>query len=176
MVLWPLTLGKEHQLTAREFLHLYRVQNNLGSLGVYNFQTKQGKLIQLESKYSRNRWWKNKFFFVSKQWEFAPLEQAQGPQILRETNMPAERANQEPILTKDELTRVNDVLKWSRLHDDYIYYGVLGSVLRLMEFVYMPATHMSSKPVGEATRIPVNPSPLAANTWGATPKGQGLGG
>jgi hypothetical protein len=54
MVLWPLALGKEHQLTVREFLHLHQVHKNLRGSGVYNFQTKRGKLIQLEPKYSSN--------------------------------------------------------------------------------------------------------------------------
>lgn len=34
MVLWPLVLGKGHQLTTKEFLHLYRVQKNLEGFGV----------------------------------------------------------------------------------------------------------------------------------------------
>ena len=45
MVLWLLTLGKECQLIAREFLHLHRVQKNFRGSGVYNFQTRRGKLI-----------------------------------------------------------------------------------------------------------------------------------
>jgi hypothetical protein len=74
MVLWPLALGKEHQLTVREFLHLHRVHRNPGGSGVYNIQTRWGKLITLETNYSSNRGWKNKFFFASGQWEFAPSE------------------------------------------------------------------------------------------------------
>jgi hypothetical protein len=34
MVLWPLVLGKQHQLTAREFMHLYRIQKNPRGSGV----------------------------------------------------------------------------------------------------------------------------------------------
>jgi hypothetical protein len=45
MVLWPLALGKEHQLTLREFLHLHQVHKNPGGVGVYNFQTRWGKFI-----------------------------------------------------------------------------------------------------------------------------------
>ena len=64
LVLWPLVLGKEHQLTVKEFMHMYRIHRNLGGSGVYNFQTKRGKFIQLDTKYFSNRYWKNKFFFV----------------------------------------------------------------------------------------------------------------
>jgi hypothetical protein len=74
MVLWPLALGKEHQLIAREFLHLHWVHKNPGGAKVYNFQTRRGKFITLKAKYSSNRGWKNKFFFTLGQWEFAPLE------------------------------------------------------------------------------------------------------
>jgi hypothetical protein len=45
MVLWPLVQGKENQLTMKKFLHLYRIQKNPKSSGVYNFQTKRGKFI-----------------------------------------------------------------------------------------------------------------------------------
>jgi hypothetical protein len=54
MVLWPFALGKEHQLTTREFLHLHRVHRNPGGSGVYNIQTRQGRLITLEPRYSSN--------------------------------------------------------------------------------------------------------------------------
>ena len=67
LVLWPLVLGKQHQLTMKEFLHMYRVHKNPGGAGVYNFQTKRGRFVQLASKYSSNQWWKNKFFFISGQ-------------------------------------------------------------------------------------------------------------
>jgi hypothetical protein len=63
VVLWPLALGKEQQLSVKEFMHIYRIQRNPGSSRVYNFQTKRGKFIQLDSKYSSNRQWKNKYFF-----------------------------------------------------------------------------------------------------------------
>jgi hypothetical protein len=91
MVLWPLALGKEHQLTAKEFLHLHQVNKNPGGSSVYNFQVRRGKLIQLEPRYSSNRWWKNKFFFASGQWEFTPLERVQGPRVSREMNTLAEK-------------------------------------------------------------------------------------
>jgi hypothetical protein len=113
---------------------------------------------------------KNKFFFVSEQWEFAPSKHAKGPQVPRETNMLSERGNKQPTLTKGELARVIDVLKWGRLHEVCTYYGVLVSVPRLMEFVYAPAAHVSVKLTEEVTRVPVNPSPPAANTRGATPR------
>ena len=81
-----------------------------------------------------------------------------------------EMSNQEPILTIDESTRVNDVLQWAWLHDNCTFYDVLGSVPRLMEFVYVPAGYVSVKLLGEVAMILVNPSPPAANTRGATPK------
>ena len=59
-----------------------------------------------------------------------------------------EMANQEPILTIDELTRVNDVLQWARLHDNCTFYGMLGLIPRLMEFVYVPVGHVSIKLLG----------------------------
>jgi hypothetical protein len=44
------------------------------------------------------------FFFVSNQWDFATSELTQGPRVPRETNMPFDRANKDPILAEDELT------------------------------------------------------------------------
>ena len=67
ILLWPLVLGKQHQLTVREFMYLHRVHKNLGSPWVYNIQTRREKLIQLGTKYSNNRGWKNHFFFASGQ-------------------------------------------------------------------------------------------------------------
>jgi hypothetical protein len=64
VVLWPLALGKDYQLSVKKFMHIYRIQRNPGSYGVYNFQTKRGKFVQLDSKYSSNRYWKNKYFFI----------------------------------------------------------------------------------------------------------------
>jgi hypothetical protein len=96
MVLWPLALGKEHQLTVREFLHLHRVHKNPGGSGVYNIQTRRGKLITLEPRYSSNRGWKNKYFFTSGQWEFSSTEQATEIRVPREVNILSERGGQEP--------------------------------------------------------------------------------
>ena len=39
-----------------------------------------------------------------------------------------------------------------------------------MEFLYVPAAHVSSKPTGEASRIPINLSPPTKNTRGTTPQ------
>ena len=64
MVMWPLTLGKQHQLTVREFLYLHQVHKNSDGLGVFNVQTRRGKFIQLEPKYSSNKGWKTHFFFT----------------------------------------------------------------------------------------------------------------
>jgi hypothetical protein len=91
MVLWPLALGKERQLTVREFLHLHRVHKNLGGSGVYNIQTRWGKLITLETKYSSNQGWKSKYFFTSGQWEFAPTEKPTEIKVPRKVNMLSEK-------------------------------------------------------------------------------------
>jgi hypothetical protein len=170
MVLLPLALGKEHQLTVKEFLHLYRVHKNPGGSGVYKFQTRRGRLIQLELRYSSNQGWKNKFFFASGQWKFAPSEQAGAYRVFRETNVLSQRGNQEPILTPSELARVNKVLKWVQRHDTCTFYGVLVSVPRPIEFVYGPAAHVAFKMREEALRDLVNLGPLTANTWDATPR------
>ena len=66
MVLWHFALGKQHQLSIREFLYLHQVHKNLGSGGVYNIQTRRGRLIQLEPKYFSNWGWKNCYFFTSR--------------------------------------------------------------------------------------------------------------
>ena len=103
MVLWPLALGKQHQLTIREFLYLHRVHKNLGGPEVFNVQTRQGKLIQLETKYSSNRGWKIHFFFTLGQWEFALTEKAQGPRVPHDTNALLEKDHHAPQLTPSEL-------------------------------------------------------------------------
>jgi hypothetical protein len=105
MVLWPLALGKKRQLTIREFLNLHRVHMNPGGSRVYNIQTRRGKLITLETKYSSNRGWKNKYFFASGQWEFAPMEQSTKIRVPWEVNALSEKGGQEPHLTPNELAR-----------------------------------------------------------------------
>jgi hypothetical protein len=170
MVLWPLALGKEHQLTAREFLHLHRVHRNPGGSGVYNIQTRRGRLVILEPRYSSNHGWKTKFFFASGQWEFAPTEKATDARVPREVNMLSERGGREPRLTPKELARVEEVLKWARRHESSLTFEVLGSVPRLMELVYAPAGHVSVGLTKELVRVPLDPSPPAANTRGATPR------
>jgi hypothetical protein len=170
MVLWPLALGKEHQLTAREFLHLHRVHRNPGGSGVYNIQTRRGRLVTLEPRYSSNHGWKTKFFFASGQWEFAPTEKAMDSRVPREVNVLSERGGREPRLTPKELARVGEVQKWARKHESSLTFEVLGSVLRLMEMVYAPAGHVAVELTRELVRVPLDPSPLAANTRGATPR------
>jgi hypothetical protein len=81
VVLWPLALGKQQQLTVTEFMHIYKIQKNPYSSGVYNFQTKREKFIQIDSQFSSNSKWKNMYFFISGQWEFTPKEKAEGPQV-----------------------------------------------------------------------------------------------
>jgi hypothetical protein len=76
-----MALGKQHTLTMKEFMHLYRLQKNPQSSSVYNFQTKRGKFIQIDSQFSSNPKWKSKYFFISRQWEFTPTEKAEGPKV-----------------------------------------------------------------------------------------------
>ena len=149
---------------------MYRVHKNPGGAGVYNFQTKKGRFIQLASKYSSNRWWKNRFFFVSGQWEFAPKERVVGPRVPCETNMVADLALKEPTLTAEEQTWVNDVTAWSRSHEKFMYSDWLASISRLSEFVYDVNVSSIPRPVAGITRQPVDQSPPATNTRGATPR------
>jgi hypothetical protein len=148
---------------------LHRVHKNLGGVGVYNLQTRREKLIQLEPKYSSNKGWKNKFFFASGQWEFAPSKQAREHRVPRETNALSQRGQQEPILTLGVLAQVNKVLKWVHRHDACTFYGALVSAQRLMEFVNAPATHVAVQLREEVIKVLVNLGPPAANTRGATP-------
>ena len=67
--------------------------------------------------------------------------------------MPSDRANKEPILTKDELNWVNEIIKWSQIHDDCMYFGVLVLVPGLMEFMYATSADGLSKPAGKSTRL-----------------------
>ena len=170
MVLWPLVLGKQHQLSVREFLYLHPVHKNLEGGGVYNIQTRRRRLIQLETKYSSNRGWKNHFFFTSGQWEFAPTKKAQDPRVRRETNMLSKKGHHAPRLTPNEISRVNNILNWARRHDTSMLFEVLCTVPRLMEFVYLFTAHVAIKLIEEVARVQFNPGPLAANTRGATPR------
>jgi hypothetical protein len=137
---------------------------------VYNIQTRRGKLITLETKYSNNRGWKNKYFFASEQWEFAPTKQATEIRVPREVNMLFEKGGQEPHLTPNELAQANEVHQWSRKHESCLNFAVLSLVPRLMELVYVPAGHVAVELRKELLRVPVNLSPPTANTWGATPR------
>ena len=171
LVLWPLVLSKQHQLTVKEFLHMYRVHRNPGGARVYNFQTKRGRFVQLSSKYSNNQWWKNKFFFVSGQCEFAPKEKVVGPRVPCEMNTVVDLALlKEPILTAEEQSRANDVTTWSRTHKKLMYSDWLASMSRLSEFVYDVDASSVSRPMAGTTRLLVNQSPPAANTRGTTPR------
>jgi hypothetical protein len=130
-----LALGKDHQLSVNEFMHVYRIQRNPGSFGVYNFQTKRGKFVQLDSKYSSNWHWKNKYFFVSGQWEFAPKEKVQGPRVPREVNTPADRAFQKPIL-------IHSLFLYQALcKDDVIIFTLMNSLI----FLEIKTKKISSK-------------------------------
>jgi hypothetical protein len=164
MVLWPFALGKEHQLTVREFLYLTSPSQESRGSGVYNIQTRRGKLTTLEAKYSSNRGWKSRYFFASGQWEFAPSEKASEIRVPREVNVLSEKGSQVPQLTPNELARVNEVLQWARKHESCLSFTVLGKVPRLMEMVYAPAGHVVVTLRDELLRGPANPSPPAANT------------
>jgi hypothetical protein len=82
----------------------------------------------------------------------------------------SERGGREPRLTPKEVARVDEVLKWARRHESSLTFEVLGSVRRLMELVYAPAGHVSVELTRELVRVPIDPSPPAANTRGATPR------
>jgi hypothetical protein len=97
-----------------------------------------------------------------------PTEQATKVRVSREVNTLSEKGGQEPYLTSSELARVDKVLKWARKHDSCLTYAVLGSIPRLMEFVYEPAGHVAVELRKVLIKVPVNPSPPAANTRGAT--------
>jgi hypothetical protein len=170
MVLWPFALGKEHQLTVREFLYLHRLHKNPGGSRVYNIQTRRGKLTTLEPKYSSNQGGRVKYFFALGQWEFAPSERASEIRVAREVNVLSEKGSQVPQLTPNELARVNEVLQWARKHESCLSFTVLGTVPRLMEMVYAPADHMAVTLRDELLRRLANPSPPTANTRGVTPQ------
>jgi hypothetical protein len=82
---------------------MYRVQKNPKSEGLYNFQSRHGRFIQMDNKYFSNQGWKNKYFFATGQWEFHPTEVAKGPRVPQETCTPSTSASKEPILSKEEM-------------------------------------------------------------------------
>jgi hypothetical protein len=181
VILWPLALGPNHTLTIKEFLHLYRLQKNPQSFAAYNFQTKKGKFIQIDSQFSSNPKWKNKYFFVSGQWEFTPTEKAKGPRVPRDINDPSARAHDEPVLTPEMIDRVNQVIKWGREHPKMMFVGSLITTPKLSEFVYdVESFRPAVRPVGDPLRAHLDPSSRldrsgpAANTRASTPqKGKG---
>ena len=150
---------------------MYSIHRNPRGSGVYNFQTKRGKFIQLDTKYSSNRYWKNKFFFISEQWEFTSKEKAVGPRVSREMNLVFDLALKEPILTVEETKRVNDVIQWSQTHESFMFSNWLDLIPRLSEFVYdVKAFVVPRRPAGATARLLVDSSPPTANTQGATPR------
>ena len=84
--------------------------------------------------------------------------------------MLSEKGHKEPNMTRSEITRVNDVLKWAQRHDLCMFYDVLATVPRLMEFVYVLAAHVVVRLREEFLGVPINPGPPIANTQGATPR------
>jgi hypothetical protein len=171
VVLWPLALGREHTLTIKEFLHIYQLQKNPQSSAVYNFQTKRGKFIQIDSQFSSNPKWKNKYFFVSGQWEFTPTEKAEGPRVPRDINDPTAEAYEEPVMTPEMIHRVNKVIKWGRERPKMMFVGSLVTVPKLSEFVYdVESFRPPVRPIGDPLRVRADPSGPAANTRASTPR------
>ena len=83
--------------------------------------------------------------------------------------MLSNKAHQEPVLTNEELQLVNEVIQWFRTHEKCMYFDVLATVPRLMEFVYeIGIFGIASRPAGDSTRIPINLGHPAMNTRGAT--------
>jgi hypothetical protein len=175
VILWPLALGREHTLTVNEFLHIYLLQKNPQSSVAYNFQTKRGKFIQIDSQFSSNPKWKNKYFFVSGQWEFTPTEKAKGPRVPRDISDPPAEAYEEPVLTPESIHRVNKVVKWGREHPKMMFVGSLVTVPKLSEFVYdVESFRPPVRPIGDPLRVRADPNGPAANTRASTPrKGKG---
>ena len=84
--------------------------------------------------------------------------------------MLSEKRHHAPRQMPNEISRVNDILDWARRHDTSMLFKVLCTVLRLMEFVYVPAAHVAVKLTEEVARVRFNPGPPAANTRGVTPR------
>jgi hypothetical protein len=177
VILWPLAMGPNHTLTIKEFLHLYQLQKNPQSFATYNFQTKKGKFIQIDSQFSSNPKWKNKYFFVSGQWEFTPTEKAKGPRVPQDINDPPTRAHDEPVLSPEMIHRVNQVIKWGREHQKMMFVGSLITAPKLSEFVYdVESFRPPVRPVVDPLRARLDPSGRldrsgpAANTRASTPE------
>jgi hypothetical protein len=177
VILWPLSLGPGHTLTIGEFLYIYRLQKNPQSSSVYNFQTRRGKFLQIDSQFSSNPKWKNKYFFLSGQWEFRPTERAEGPRVPRDINDPPSEAYEEPIRTPEMVRRINQVIKWGREHPKMMFVGSLITVTKLSEFVYdVESFRGASRPASDPLRARLDPegrldpSGPAANTRASTPQ------
>ena len=69
-----------------------------------------------------------------------------------------------------EIAWVDNIIKWAQRHNSCMVYNVLGTVPRLMEFVYAPVAHVLVKLTEEVARVPISLGPPAANTRGATPR------
>jgi hypothetical protein len=158
-------------------LYFYRLQKNPQSSAVYNFQTRRGKFIQIDSQFSSNPKWKNKYFFLSRQWEFLPTEKAEGPRVPRDISDPPTEAYEEPVLTSEMIHRVNKVIKWGREHPKIMFVGSLITVTKLSEFVYdVDSFRRPSRPASDPLRARLDPegrldpSGPAANTRASTPQ------
>jgi hypothetical protein len=155
----------------KEFMHLYWLQKNPQSSLVYNFQTKRGKFIQINSQFSSNPKWKNKYFFVSGQWEVTPMEKAERPRVPQDICDPSAEAYNEPILTPEMIQRVNSVIKWGREHPKMMFVRTLITSPRLSEFVYdIESFRPPRRPVSDPLRARLDPSSPAANTRASVPQ------
>jgi hypothetical protein len=128
----------------------------------------------LPTQFSSTKW-KNKFFFVSGQWEFTPTKKAKGPRVPRDINDPPAKAHDEPVLTPEMIHRVNKAIKWGREHPKMMFVGSLITALKLSEFVYdVESFRPPVRPVGDPLRARLDPSgrldPIgpAANTRAST--------
>jgi hypothetical protein len=177
LILWPMSMGPGHTLTIGEFLYFHRLQKKPQSSAVYNFQTRRGKFVQIDSQFSSNPKWKNKYFFLSGQWEFLPTEKAKGPRVPRDISDPPTEAYEDPVLTPEMIHRVNKVIRWGREHPKMMFVGSLITVTSLSEFVYdVDSFRRPSRPVSDPLRARLDPegrldpSGPAANTRASTPQ------
>jgi hypothetical protein len=73
-VLWPSVLGAKHRLSVKEFLYCYRLEEKY--TGVWTFHCRCSKRNLVSDLPSSNKKWKNRFFFVSGEWEFGNMDKA----------------------------------------------------------------------------------------------------
>ncbi|KAF7134714.1 hypothetical protein RHSIM_Rhsim08G0029200 [Rhododendron simsii] len=102
IILWEEELGEEARpLTVDEFLYCYMPKASSEGRGWWFFQARQGR--QLITNYpSSNKFWKEKFFFISGEgWEFQDTEVV-GPEIPRIQYAWGDPKSSEIVLGKNE--------------------------------------------------------------------------